>query len=230
MRSAKVPLSPSSALQTMYFWSRCVVEHGLPLDAGREAGAAAAAQAGLGDFLDDLGRRHRQGLAQALQPVMRFVVVERHRIDDAAAREGEPRLLREERDFLGIAERQLVLPPERKPASKQASDIAGLDRAVSKAAAADVSTSTIGSREVCAARAVAHDRRRRCRARQISCSTARATLSAPSASAPESPGTIDRHAHERTSATISSILAASSRPMTSPSSMADGEQAQSPRQ
>ena len=36
MRSAKVPLSPSSALQTMYFWSALVVRHGLPLDAGRE--------------------------------------------------------------------------------------------------------------------------------------------------------------------------------------------------
>ena len=47
MRSAKVPLSPSSALQTMYFCVGRRVEHGLPLDAGREAGAAAAAQARL---------------------------------------------------------------------------------------------------------------------------------------------------------------------------------------
>ena len=37
MRSAKVPESPSSALQTMYLWSRLGARHGLPLDAGRES-------------------------------------------------------------------------------------------------------------------------------------------------------------------------------------------------
>ena len=43
MRSAKVPLSPSSALQTMYFAVGACLRHRLPLDAGREAGAAARA-------------------------------------------------------------------------------------------------------------------------------------------------------------------------------------------
>ena len=40
MRSAKVPLSPSSALQTMYLRSALVCAT-VFLDAGREAGAAA---------------------------------------------------------------------------------------------------------------------------------------------------------------------------------------------
>jgi hypothetical protein len=55
MRSEKVPESPSSALQTMYFWSAGGVQHGVPLDAGREGRAAAAAQAGVGDGRDDVG-------------------------------------------------------------------------------------------------------------------------------------------------------------------------------
>ena len=53
MRSENVPESPSSALQTMYFCAARLVEHGLPLDAGRERRAAAAAQAGLEHFVDD---------------------------------------------------------------------------------------------------------------------------------------------------------------------------------
>ena len=54
IRSANVPLSPSSALQQMYFWLAPRPQHGLPLDAGREARAAAPAQPGVGDLLDDL--------------------------------------------------------------------------------------------------------------------------------------------------------------------------------
>ena len=43
-------------------------------------------------------------------------------------------------------------------------------------------------------------------------------------------GNIDDRGHARTSSTISSSLSASSRPITSPSSIAEGAQAQSPRQ
>ena len=45
IRSAKVPQSPSSALQHDVLAVGLRVEDRLPLDAGREAGAAAAAQA-----------------------------------------------------------------------------------------------------------------------------------------------------------------------------------------
>jgi hypothetical protein len=71
MRSAKVPESPSSALQTMYFWVPARFQHGVPLDPGREGGAAAAAQAGIGHGLHDGGRLHRQRVAQAAVAVMR---------------------------------------------------------------------------------------------------------------------------------------------------------------
>ena len=108
MRSAKVPLSPSSALQTMYFCAALVRRHRLPFDAGRKAGAAAAAQARSLHRLDDLRRLERQRALQALVAAMGAVIVERARIDDAAAREGQPRLPLEERNLFGRAKRQRV--------------------------------------------------------------------------------------------------------------------------
>ena len=65
IRSAKVPLSPSSALQTTYFWSACVARDGAPFDPGRKAGAAASAQAGGHDLLDRRLGTHGQ---RAVQP------------------------------------------------------------------------------------------------------------------------------------------------------------------
>ena len=87
------------------------VGNGLPLDPGREAGAAAAAQSRLGDLLDDCRGSHRQRPLQAGIAAMSAVIVERTRIDDAAAGEGEPRLPLEERDRLGDAEVQGMLVP-----------------------------------------------------------------------------------------------------------------------
>src|SRR5690606_25759692 len=52
------------------------VGDGLPLDAGREAGAAAAAQAGSGDFLDDLLGADLARAAQADPATGRLVVFE----------------------------------------------------------------------------------------------------------------------------------------------------------
>ena len=108
MRSAKVPLSPSSALQTMYFWSALVsatVFHLMPVGKAR---AAAAAQAGLRDFLDDAGRV-RERLGQALVAAVGLVIVERARIDNAAAREGQARLLLQERMLFRHADAQFVI-------------------------------------------------------------------------------------------------------------------------
>ena len=53
------------------------IHHRLPLDAGRKASAATAAQAAVGHFLNHVGRRHGHGALQALQAAMRLVVFER---------------------------------------------------------------------------------------------------------------------------------------------------------
>jgi len=74
----------------------------LPLDAGRETGAAASAQAGLRDLRDD-GGGLRQGLVEAAITAMRAIVFQRARIDDAAAGEGQTRLFLQERMFFGLA-------------------------------------------------------------------------------------------------------------------------------
>ena len=121
MRSENVPESPSSALQTTYFWSAGCVEHRLPLDAGRERGAAASAQAGVGDLCDDLlagvsvervaqdrDSRRARGSRRAT------------RIDDADAREREPLLLLQVRDLFGRTERERVLAALEKPGVEQA--------------------------------------------------------------------------------------------------------------
>ena len=108
MRSAKVPLSPSSALQTMYFCGAGRLRHRAPLDAGREAGAAAAAQARLHHFLDDGVWANRKGFRQSLAAAMRAVIFERARIDDTAARERQPRLAFEPGNVVGRSEPQRV--------------------------------------------------------------------------------------------------------------------------
>ncbi len=61
-RSMNAPGSPSSALQIRYFWSACRGLGELPLLAGRETAAAAAAQpACLDCFADLLGRHGSRG-------------------------------------------------------------------------------------------------------------------------------------------------------------------------
>ncbi len=84
MRSAKVALSPLVGIADDVFLARLGVEHGVPLDACREARTAAAAQAAVGHFLDDVGGVHGKCGTQALQPAMGFIVCERERVDHAA--------------------------------------------------------------------------------------------------------------------------------------------------
>ena len=78
-RSLKVPGSISSALAITYLGLRSIRAHRseAPLDAGREAGAAPAAQAGILDFLLDLLRRHvAKGLTKRLIPARPFITRE----------------------------------------------------------------------------------------------------------------------------------------------------------
>ena len=83
LRSMKAPGSPSSALQTRYFGEPVGLAAEAPLDPGQEARAAAPAQAGLADLVDDLLRGHlRQGLGRRRVAVARDVVLEVDGVED----------------------------------------------------------------------------------------------------------------------------------------------------
>ena len=143
MRSAKVPLSPSSALQTMYFCSAGASSTVLHLMPVGKPGTAASAQPGLCYHLDDPGRRERQGTLQAFASAVSAVGVERQRIDDAATGEGEAGLAREPADpvdrpeILGCACRRGVAPRS-SPSLTRRANVGGLDRPEAVAHAADL--------------------------------------------------------------------------------------------
>ena len=80
------------------------VGDGLPFDAGRKARAAAPAQARLRHLGDGRRGPDLDGALQAAPAAERGVIVERDRIDDAAAGEGQAVLPREEGMLLGLAD------------------------------------------------------------------------------------------------------------------------------
>ena len=84
---------------------------GPPLDAGREAGAAAAAQTGGENLLDRVGRTDRDSALEAGETAMSAIVVDRLRIGDAAAGEGEPRLALEETKLVDEADAARMVRP-----------------------------------------------------------------------------------------------------------------------
>ncbi len=96
MRSAKVPLSPSSALQTMYFRSPAVsstVFHLMPV--GKPA-PPRPRRPRIGHLLDDVCGSHGRRAAKAGKAAMCLIIFQRKRIDDAAAGEGQAGLFLEE--------------------------------------------------------------------------------------------------------------------------------------
>ena len=111
-----------------------LVHHRLPLDAGRKRRAAAAAQAGVGHFLDDVGGAQRQRARQSLVAVVREVVVEAHRIGDADARERQPFLLGEIGNGFDGADVQRVLAAFQKVGVEEPADIGRRHRPVGHAA------------------------------------------------------------------------------------------------
>ena len=200
----------------------------LPLDAGRESGAAAAAQAGLGDLFDDAARIG-QRFGETFVAVVRFVVVERARIDDAAAGEGEAGLLLEERMLLRHADAQFVIAAAGDHRVENAVHVVEFDRTVGNAAllGRDLEQRL---EPVHAARAVAHDLDRDIALRG-SCSDRGRNLVGAASDRGGVAGNVDaKRAHRSTSAMRPSSFLASSRATTLPSIMADGDTEQSPRQ
>jgi hypothetical protein len=78
--------------------------HGAPFGAGRKTGAAAPAQARLDDVVDDRVRAQLQRALEAAIAAVSAIVVDRTRIDDAAASEGQPCLPLQPGDLFGRAE------------------------------------------------------------------------------------------------------------------------------
>ena len=233
MRSAKVPLSPSSALQTMYFWSAATpatVRHLIPVGKAR---AAAPAQARGDDLLDRRARAQRDRAVEPREAAVPAIIVERQRIDDAAARENQPLLVLEIGDLVDQAERFGVRAAARGTRRRTARARRRGQPARRRSGPRRVSTSTIGSSQKRPREPVRTSATSSPRARASS-AMARAAASAPTERAAESPGTKTRALMARppraVRATISSIASRSSRPIGSPSSSAAGESAQLPRQ
>ena len=135
MRSAKVPLSPSSALQTMYFCGAWRLRHRAPLDAGRETRTAAPAQTGLDHLLDQRRGVELQRLGQPGVTAMRAIVVNRQRIDDAASRKGQPRLALQKGNLFGQAKAQRMTMAAARDILEYGDDIAHLKRSIGDPAA-----------------------------------------------------------------------------------------------
>ena len=77
----------------------------LPLQPGRETGAAAAADAGVENFLHDVGRLHlEQGLGEGLEAFRRDVFFDVFLGDDAAVAQGDALLLLVEGHLLAVGD------------------------------------------------------------------------------------------------------------------------------
>src|SRR5260221_36539 len=80
------------------------LRHGLPFDAGRETGAAAAAQSGCRDISEDGVRIKRQRAFEPLVAAVGAVIFDRAWIDHAATREGQTGLPLQPGNLLGDTE------------------------------------------------------------------------------------------------------------------------------
>ena len=207
------------------FLRRRGLRHRPPLDAGRKAGAAAAAQAGLHHLLDDGFGPERERALQPGEAAMAAVVRDRERVGHATAREGEPRLPLEPGDVGDRTERKRVRPAgERR--REHGGDVARRHRAIGDAPRRRLDLDQ-RLQPVEPARAVAHD---------LDVGTAgdrggegRSDLVRTDGERAGVARNVDA-GHRSASATSASSRFSSSRPTTRPSNMADGATAQSPRQ
>ena len=135
IRSAKVPLSPSSALQTTYFWSAgapATVRHLIPSGSRRRRARAGRTRAPPRSSPPD--RAEGRGASPA-EPAIAPVVVKRKRVDDAAAGEEEPRCCLAR---YGMSSTRPSAfggpPPARNPASNSGAASSGAKRPVAEPA------------------------------------------------------------------------------------------------
>lgn len=108
-------------------------EHGVPLDPGRKGGTAAPAQAGVGDLPDHLGRGQGKGADEAGEAAVGAVVVDRQRVGDSDAGEGETFLVGEVGDRRDRAERERVCAAGEEIGGEEPRHVLLLHRAVGEA-------------------------------------------------------------------------------------------------
>ncbi len=203
------------------------LRHRLPLDAGREARTAAPAQSGSGDFSEDVVRAERQRPLQSLVPRMVAVILDRARIDHAAAGKRQPGLPLQPGNFVGETEPQGVRAMARHRI-EQRGDVRRTDRAVRDAA---LHRRHLDHRfqPIKPPRSVPDDLDREAALGRGLLQRGNHIIGADGNRAGiarnENP-----HLHRCASATSASRRCSSSRPTTRPSSIADGAVAHSPRQ
>ena len=206
------------------------VQAGLPLDAGGERRAAAAAQAGVGHGLHDLRRLQLQRVLQAAVAAVGAVVGQAARIDDADAGEGEPLLFRQIRNLRGEAVAQRVRAAVQEIRVEQARHVGRLHRAVGHAA---LRRDHLDQRlqPVQAARAVAQQLHVQPAPLRLGRQRGGGGLGAERQRARVARN-VDSDAHATSCAVFSqaSKLAGVTRPCSSSSTSSAGEQAQLPRQ
>ena len=203
------------------------LRHRAPLDAGRESGAAAAAQTRLHDFLNGRIGSQREYPFEAAVAAMGAIVFKRARINHAAAGESEPGLALEPGNVLSQALSQRMRPVAQDGA-QQTFNVARRDRSVGDAARGRLDFDQ-RLEPVQPARAVVHDFDRDVVPRGGCPHCGRDFVGADC----QRPG-IDRYVkpkrHCCASANRASSRVWSSLATTRPFSIADGASAQSPRQ
>ena len=213
----------------MYFCGAWRLRHGAPLDAGREAGAAAAAQARLHDLLDDGVRRQA---ASARSPVP----CSRHARDNLASERGSTtpqrakvsRVCRLSQGMSSVGPSRSLCAPSARMAASSAS--------ASPAPPVHRRPGRPASRPRPSARAnrARANRCARCRPRHCAAQPQRSIRGRHLVGADRQRRGVERNEqpqrHCCASARSASSRGSSSRPTTRPSSMADGASAHRPRQ
>ncbi len=106
-----------------------------PFDPRGKACATAPAQSRLGNFFDDFLRRHRKRAFQSAVAAVRDVILQRDRIDNPHAREGQPLLALEITDLFRQAEAQAMTPTSEKTSIEKRGNVGRRDRPVGDTAA-----------------------------------------------------------------------------------------------
>ena len=204
------------------------IGNGLPFDAGWKTGTATAAKPGFRHFGDDRLRTNRDGAFEPFPAVMRLIIGERKRINDAATGKGKPRLRREEWMIFRFANPQGMRAAVQETCIEEGRDIGSQYRAIADTPLCRLDLDQRLQKEH-TPRAGA-DNLDRQTARLRFCHDLCGDLVGANGERGYVPGNENARHGAHASSSASEILSASNRPSGSPSIRADGDVAQRPRQ